>query len=65
MKCDSTCKYYRHCWKLNENILEEGEEYLVGEVEHSGYDRVWMVEDREEELRLVYERDLSDFFFWV
>lgn len=41
-----------------------GKVYLVGEIEHSGYERVWMVEDNEEELRFVYERDLSDFFFW-
>ena len=41
-----------------------GEVYLVGEIEHSGYVNVWRVEDSEDELRLVYERDLSDFFFW-
>lgn len=41
-----------------------GEVYLVGAVEHSGYENVWLVEDSEDELRLVYERNLSDFFFW-
>lgn len=41
-----------------------GRVYLVGEVEHSGYESVWIVEDSEDEFRFVYERDLSDFFFW-
>jgi hypothetical protein len=41
-----------------------GEVYLVGKVEHSGYGNVWIVEDSEEEFRLVLESALSDFFFW-
>lgn len=42
-----------------------GEVYLVGEVEHNGYENVWLVEDSKDELRLVYGRNLSDFFVWV
>lgn len=42
-----------------------GEVGLVGRVEHDGDESVWIVEQfSTSTLHLVYERDLSDFYYW-
>lgn len=43
-----------------------GEVELVGRVEHDGMCRVWVVKclDKDGELKLVDEDDLTDFYYW-
>lgn len=44
-----------------------GEVQLVGKLSHDGDENVWIVDcfwDEKRGLEFVYERDLSDFYYW-
>lgn len=43
---------------------EYGEVRLIGKLPHDGEESVWIVDCWENSLKLVFERDLSLYYYW-
>lgn len=41
-----------------------GDVDLIGNMSDAGFPWLWIVKDENEELRIVYQSDLSDFYYW-
>lgn len=41
-----------------------GDVELIGNMSDAGFPWLWIVMDENEEVRIVYESDLSDFYYW-
>ena len=41
-----------------------GDVELIGNLSDAGFSWLWIVEDKDHNVRIVYQDDLSDFYYW-